>query len=406
VALTDEQRAMLQLLLEGGQGYGDIGSLLGIAPDEVRSRARSALREMGGADPDAQVGLSDYLLGQADPIGRADAVRHLQADPEANALAARLIQQLRLLAPKGQFPEIPEPRGGRRAAPPPPATAPSTAAPPAGAPSATPPATPSGPAPTVPPPRRPGIASRVASTIGGLGRSSGNRRTQLTVGAAAALALAILAIVLITSSGGDGGGSGDCTPVDTSQAEQAGIPTIKLVAAGAGAEADCKPTGQITLSSVQQQTQQNQQAQTPEFAVQINASNLEPTGDSGDVYLLWLYTSDSEAFPLGQQTVDDSGNLTGAVPLSSQQVLLLTAFQSMRLSRATTAQVQQVQQSVQQAQRGKNPTGVVPFVGVPSLEGPISELGLEQLLQQAQGQAGTGAAPGQAQGQGGQGSGS
>jgi hypothetical protein len=166
VALTDEQRAMLQLLLEGGQGYGDIGSLLGIAPDEVRSRARSALREMGGADPDAQVGLSDYLLGQADPIGRADAVRHLQADPEANALAARLIQQLRLLAPKGQLPEIPEPRGGRRAAPPPPATAPSTAAPPAGAPSATPPATPSGPAPTVPPPRRPGIASRVASTIG------------------------------------------------------------------------------------------------------------------------------------------------------------------------------------------------------------------------------------------------
>ena len=39
VALTDEQRAMLQLLLEGGQSYEDIGSLLGIGPDEVRSRA-------------------------------------------------------------------------------------------------------------------------------------------------------------------------------------------------------------------------------------------------------------------------------------------------------------------------------------------------------------------------------
>ena len=91
---------MLQLLLEGGQGYDDIGSLLGIAPDEVRSRARSALTEIGGADPDAQVGLSDYLLGQADPIGRADAVRHLQSDPEANALAQRLVQNLRLLAPR------------------------------------------------------------------------------------------------------------------------------------------------------------------------------------------------------------------------------------------------------------------------------------------------------------------
>jgi hypothetical protein len=95
VAVTDEQRAMLQLLLEGGQGYDDIGSLLGIAPDEVRSRARSALTDIGGADPDAQVGLSDYLLGQADPIGRADAVRYLQGDPEGNALAQRLVQNCR-----------------------------------------------------------------------------------------------------------------------------------------------------------------------------------------------------------------------------------------------------------------------------------------------------------------------
>src|SRR5215218_7688120 len=140
VALTDEQRAMLQLLLEGGQGYDDIGSLLGIGADEVRSRARAALREIGGTDPDAQVGLSDYLLGQADPIGRADAVRHLQADPEANALAQRLVQNLRLLAPKAQLPEIPEPRGGRRAPapspPPTPAQPPAAPGPAAPAPSA------------------------------------------------------------------------------------------------------------------------------------------------------------------------------------------------------------------------------------------------------------------------------
>src|SRR6266496_1319048 len=118
---------MLQLLLEGGQGYEDIGSLLGIGPDEVRSRARSALTEIGGADPDAQVGLSDYLLGHADPIGRADAVRQLQNDPDANALAQRLVQNLRLLAPRAQLPNIPDTKDGRRAAPPPP---PPQAAPP------------------------------------------------------------------------------------------------------------------------------------------------------------------------------------------------------------------------------------------------------------------------------------
>ena len=69
--------------------------------------------EMGGADPDAQVALTDFLLGQADPIGRADAVRHLQNDPDANALASACVAQLRLLAPQAELPEIPAPRGGR-----------------------------------------------------------------------------------------------------------------------------------------------------------------------------------------------------------------------------------------------------------------------------------------------------
>jgi hypothetical protein len=387
VALTDEQRAMLQLLLEGGQSYEDIGSLLGIGPDEVRSRARSALREMGGADPDARVGLSDYILGQADPIGRADAVRQLQADPEANALAQRLVQQLRLLAPKAQLPDLPESRGGRAAARPPS---------PADEPRTVPPSTPPGPTPATAPPTRPGLASRAAGALSGLGRASGKRRTQLSVLAAGALAVAIVAIVLISSSG-DGDGGSDCVPLDTSAAQQAGIPTVALTAVGSAAEGDCPPSGQMTLSAVQPQGNQNQ---TSQFALQANAVHLSPT-TSDERYLLWLYTSDDQAFPLGQQTVDASGNLTGGVPLSAQQVLLLPAFQTIRFSKATAQEAQQVQQSLQSLQRqGRNARGAVPFVGAPVLEGQISELGLDQLLQQAQGQAGAG---GQ---QGGQGAGS
>src|SRR4029453_8869694 len=152
---------MLQLLLEGGQSYEDIGSLLGIGPDEVRSRARAALREIGGADPDAQGGVSGYLLGHADPIGRADAIRHLQADPEANALAQRLVQNLRLLAPKAPLPEIPEPRGGRRA------PAPSPPPPPARAPAVPGPAAP---APSTAQARGPGFAASAPGFITGLGR--------------------------------------------------------------------------------------------------------------------------------------------------------------------------------------------------------------------------------------------
>jgi hypothetical protein len=111
---------MLQLLLERGQSYDDLASILGVGPDEVRSRARAALKELAGADPDRNVALTDYLLGQADPIDRADAVRHLKDDPEDLALVTELAQKLRLVAPEAELPRLPgeerqpRPRGATR----------------------------------------------------------------------------------------------------------------------------------------------------------------------------------------------------------------------------------------------------------------------------------------------------
>ena len=55
--LQGDQRALLQLLCERGQSYEDIAGLLGGPADEVRDRARAALTEIGGADPDAEVAL-------------------------------------------------------------------------------------------------------------------------------------------------------------------------------------------------------------------------------------------------------------------------------------------------------------------------------------------------------------
>jgi hypothetical protein len=371
VALTDEQRAMLQLLLEGGQGYEDIGSLLGIAPDEVRSRARAALGEIGGADPDAQVGLSDYVLGQADPIGRADAVRQLQSDPEANALAQRLVQNLRLLAPKAQLPEIPEAKGGRRAAappPPPPPAAPTQPAPP--------PAHPAPPAATVP--QGPGFASRAAGFFSGIGRLS-----PPYLAAAGFLAvLVVAAIVYFATSGGGGGGGSDCAGVNTAAAQQAGVPTMKLSATGSSTNADCPPSGLITLGSSQQS--QKAQNQSPTFVLQANAVHLPPTG-SNERYLLWLFKSDSQSVPLGQEQVGSSGNLNGAVPVPAQELVLFPAFQTIRLARVTSAQAQQVQNSLQS--QGKKPSLLVPFVGQTVIQGNVADLGIQQLLQQAQAQA-------------------
>src|SRR3954462_2825013 len=98
---------MLQLVLERGQSYDDLASILGVDVPEVRNRARAALTELAGADPDRNVGLTDYLLGQADPIDRADAVRHLKRHPEDLAMVTELAQKLRLVAPEAQLPRLP-----------------------------------------------------------------------------------------------------------------------------------------------------------------------------------------------------------------------------------------------------------------------------------------------------------
>jgi hypothetical protein len=382
VALTDEQRTMLQLLLEGGQRYDDIGSLLGISADEVRSRARAALQEIGGADPDAQVGLSDYLLGQADPIGRADAVRQLQNDPEANALAERLVQNLRLLAPKAELPEIPEPRGGRRATPPPLPPAPAQAAPASAQASPAAPPTPG----AAPPPKGPGFASRVAGAFSGLGGLSGRRRTQFAVGLGAALALVIVVVVVATSGGSDG--SGDCSSVNPTQTSLA---NATLDATGPSAEKDCQPSGVVSLVPVGQT--KNGQPQLAGFAFEMKAANLEPTSGN-DVYVLWLDAGNGQARALGRQTVDDSGNLTGDAALTSTDLALLQSG-SFKLSRVTQAQQQQIQQALQS--QGKRPTGLVSFVGTPVLQGSASSMVqqlqtvLQQLQQQQQQSGGAGA---------------
>ena len=111
MALTSDQTAVLELLL-AGQSYSDLADLLGLGDDEVRGRARAALTELGGSDPDRKVGLSEYLLGQADPIGRADAVRHLRQDAADHELATTISERLAEMAPAADLPKLPPAPGG------------------------------------------------------------------------------------------------------------------------------------------------------------------------------------------------------------------------------------------------------------------------------------------------------
>jgi hypothetical protein len=121
--ISADQSAVLEMLLTKGQSFRDLDDLFGLDEGESHERARAALEELGGADPDRNVGLTEYLLGQADPIGRADSVRHLRQDGADRELADKIVTELTALFPGAELPNLPQAPtgsrfGGRQSAPP------------------------------------------------------------------------------------------------------------------------------------------------------------------------------------------------------------------------------------------------------------------------------------------------
>jgi hypothetical protein len=243
MALTDDQRAMLQLLLERGQSYDDLAGLLGTDRPEIRRRARAALTELGGRDPDESVALSDYLLGEADPIARADAVRQLQSDPEMLALAQELAAKLQLIAPEAELPELPKGKG------------------PVARPTA-------------------GAASESAGPLSGI--SKRQSRIFVALGASAVLVVAI--VLAITGAFG-----GDEEPEATTAAEttpgetEEGTPIV-LEAQQRGSDA----AGLATLGF-------SGDNDTPAMDLQLEGLEEPPKGQA---YILWFLSEDDAGFPL------------------------------------------------------------------------------------------------------------
>ena len=250
--MRPDSLALLELLLERGQSYEDIAGVLGTEPGEVRERARTALGELGGSSPAPE--LTDYLLGQANPVERADAVRRLSDDPDQLALASRLSAELREIAPAARLPKLPQTTQASA----PPARADLSAAP-------------------------------------GTGLS---RRQRLVMLGLLGAAIVLLAIVL--GAGGAFDGSGDSGGGQTTGPESgADAVQVKLEPQGGG---DAGGEGVFGLATADQ------------LFLDLDVHGLkQPTPDQS--YVVWLLLTPDQGYPISPFAVDSKGSFSDRFPI-------------------------------------------------------------------------------------------
>lgn len=325
MALSEDSRTLLQLLLGRGKSYSDISGLLGIDESEVRDRAHRALTEINGSDPDRQLNLTDYLLGQSDPIARADVARGLTDNPEAADTASNLCDQLRLLAPGADLPTI---AGGK-----------------------------------VTPGKR-GLTSRSPasrSKAGSDGESrpsaplTGPQRRLIAVLLLAALVVTVLILILTGAIGGNDDGSGEPSG-GTQDAQAILLPVGKQTG-----------TGRVELGKSEDQ-----------FAARLEFSNLAPN-TKGESYVLWTSGSVG-AFPLDETVVDKTGAISKTVVIPAVVLCSIATdiFPEFKLSRVSPSDRRAILQQTNQAVAGKQDSlpdykGKTVFAGPVSMEPSLKE---------------------------------
>jgi hypothetical protein len=261
------------MLLTGGQSFDDLDDLFGVDQGETFERARSALEELGGADPDRNVGLTEYLLGQADPIGRADAVRHLRQDAADRELAGKVVTELSALYPAAELPKLPQAPTGSRF----------------------------GGRQTPPPTQPAGEPLPVKDTSGGLT----SKQTRLIAGLGGAAILLIVVILAIAGvfSGDDEPSGTTSASTDTSQtAEDPVDPSTPIP--------DGEEISQVPLTSPTN-------AKTSGAAVVGISGGTQPYLDlvltdlpdppKGKAYLAWFMFDEDHGYPMAAAIVPEKG---------------------------------------------------------------------------------------------------
>jgi Sigma-70, region 4 len=268
--LAPDQRAAVELVLRG-RSYAELGSLLGIPEQNVRSRAHDGLEALApDLPPPARAGeVADWLLGQGDEPRDLDGASRRWAE----TIAAPLRD-----LDGAKVPALPWVADA-------PAASSDAATPAATTPASPPPDTP---APSTTTPAAPGRSSRLGGAI--------------LIGAAVVVIAGVLVFVL-TRGGDDNKAAGTGTPAPTAAAT--GTPQAQAGDIVLRGPAGSKAIGLMRLFKANDDTVR--------FA--LAAQDVEPNKGK-DTYSLWFRKKDGSAVRLGvaQNPVGSGGTLTTAGP--------------------------------------------------------------------------------------------
>jgi hypothetical protein len=259
--LSAEKRAIVELVLRQGKGYGELAGMLGMPETRVRELARDALVELAPVsaalvEEDWRGQLTDYVLGQQAGPEVVATKGHLRRSEPARTWARSLLDSLEQLYPNGSMPAIPD--GDRRARQRAARRTPAPAAP-------------------------PGSEARAAV-----------RRRRLLAGAGALAAL-VLVVVLVWPIGVLTGDD------DEPAAVQAGA------SAGGDQGGAARSRGQAIIA---------RQGGRGRPQIIVTASGLPPSTQRS-AYQVWLYNSDQDRKSIGAQVTDGQGTLQAGGPLPS-----------------------------------------------------------------------------------------
>ena len=324
MALGDESRALLQLLLARGKDYGQIATLLGVEREEVRSRAERAVGELGEGGKPLQPIVVDYLLGQADPIGRAEAVRALSDNPEESDRFAQVKDQLGLLFPGAEIPTPPRSSGSGQAAP-------KRARVPIA-------------------PAEASVTPELSQDEDGAstGRFGGMDAKSRTILAALVAAVGLAAIVIVVVLLGGGG-------AEQNVVEEPPPPTTAVLRPAEGGDG----RGEVEFGFAGSR-----------FAANVALSNLEPNPDE-EGYALWL-EGPAGSFPFDSARVGAEGTIAGQSEISQAIICFIAAdlFTEVKVSRVGDAELTEALRRA--VDRNVRQADFPDYVGETVLSGPIS----------------------------------